>query len=80
MINWLDGANQEVINLRIENDRLKNDLREEKETNERLMRSQESMNQLTKLSQKKHKGKLGLGYTEQGESSQQGAQKNKRPT
>ena len=45
-----------------------NDLSEEKETNERMMNSQEIMNQLAGLSQKRHKGKIGLGYTEQGES------------
>lgn len=68
MINHLNSANQEVINLRTKNDRIKNDLRAKKETKERMMRSQENMNQLTELSQKKHKGKIGLGYTKQGES------------
>ena len=33
MINQLNGANQEVINLRIENERQKNDLSVEKKRN-----------------------------------------------
>ena len=45
-----------------------------------MMKSQESMNQLDKKTQIRHKGKVRLGYTNEGESSQQGAQKNKRPT
>ena len=68
------------MNPRIENKRLMNDLREERETNERMMRSQTSMDQLVELSQHRHKRKLGFGYTEQGESSQQGAQNKKKPT
>ena len=52
MINQLNSANQEVVNLRTYNDGLKNDQRAYKETNERMMRSQESMDQLAKLSQK----------------------------
>ena len=45
-----------------------------------MMRSQTSMDQLVELSQHRHKGKVGLGYTKQGESSLQGAQNNRRPT
>lgn len=45
-----------------------------------MMKSQESMNQLNEKTQYRHKGKGGLGYIEEGESSQQGAEKNKRPT
>ena len=45
-----------------------------------MMNSPESMNQLTKISQKRQKGKARLGYIKQGESSQQGSQNNKRPT
>ena len=41
------------------------------------MKLQEGINQ---LNEKTHKVKDGLGYIEEGESSQQGAQKNKRPT
>ena len=80
MVNQLNSTNHEITKLRIENDKLKNDLREENETNERMMRSKESMNQLTKKTQSRLIGKIGLGQTDQGESSQQGAQKNKMPT
>ena len=52
----------------------------EKKTNERMMKSQESMNELDRKIQSKHKGTTGSGFTDEGESSQQGAQKNKRPT
>ena len=45
-----------------------------------MVKSQERMNQLNEKHQYRHKGKAGLGYTEEGESSQQGAQKKKRPT
>ena len=64
MINQLNGANQEVINLRIENERLQNDLNIEKKTNEIMMKSQENMNQLTEQTQHRHKEKTGSGYIE----------------
>ena len=67
------------MNLRSENERLQNDLNIEKKTYKRMMKSQESMNQLNEKSQYTHKGKVGIGYTKEGESSQQGAQKKKRP-
>ena len=38
------------------------------------------MNQLTNQTQFKNHVKTRLGYIEQGESSQQGAKKNKKPT
>ena len=38
------------------------------------MKYQESMNQLNEKSQYRHKVKTRLGYTNEGESSQQGAQ------
>ena len=41
------------------------------------------MDQLNHQNEKKNyrkKGKAGLGYKEQGESSKQGAQRNKKPT
>ena len=44
-------------------------LKQKRETNKRMMRSQESMDQLDELFQNRHKGKIGLGYIEQGESS-----------
>ena len=65
------------------NERLKNDLNTKKQVNERMMKSQVDMNQLNqKNEQNLHskKGKVGLGYEEEGESSKQGAQKNQRPT
>ena len=45
-----------------------------------MMKYQESMNQLNEKNQYRHKGKVGIGYIEEGESSQQGAQKNQIPT
>ena len=45
-----------------------------------MMKSQESMNELDRQVQSRHKGTTSLGYIDEGESSQQGAQKNKRPT
>ena len=38
------------------------------------------MNQLNEKTHYRQKGKVGIGYTEEGESSKQGAQKNQRPT
>ena len=38
------------------------------------------MNQLNQKNQFRHKGKTKLEYIEEGESFQQGAQKNKKPT
>ena len=45
-----------------------------------MMKSQERMNQLNQKGWHRHKEKDGLGCTKEGKSSQQGAQKNKRPT
>ena len=58
------------MNLRLEDERLQNDLNIEKKTNERMMKSEESMNQLNEKTQYRHKGKAGLGNTEECESSQ----------
>ena len=44
-----------------------------------MMKSQANMNQLNQLNEKKihrQKGKAGLGYKDEDESSRQGAQKN----
>ena len=41
----------------------------EKQTNERMMKSQESMNEMDKQIQSRHKGTTGLGYIDKGESS-----------
>ena len=76
-IDQLIGANEELMNLRSENERLQNDLSIENKTNKRMMKSKERMNQLNEKSKYRHKGKVGLGYIEEGESSQQGAQKKK---
>ena len=44
------------------------------------MKSQVDMNKLNEKSHHRQKGKIGIGYTKEGESSKQGAQKNQRPT
>ena len=44
------------------------------------MKSQAKMDQLNKKIQYRQKGKVGIGYIEEGESSKKGAQKNQRPT
>ena len=79
-INQLTNANEEIMNLRSENERLQNDLNFERQTNERMMKSQVDMNQLNEQSHHRQKGKSRIGYLEESESSQQGAQKNQRPT
>ena len=68
------------MNLRFENERLQNDLNYERKINERMMKSQVDMNQLNELNLYRQKGKQGIGYKEEGESSKQGAQRNQRPT
>ena len=68
------------MNLRYENEILKNDLDTKKITNERMMKSQANMNQLNDKIHQRHKGTTGLGYIEESESSKQGAQKNQRLT
>ena len=45
-----------------------------------MMKSQPDINQLNEQSHYRQKGKEGIGYTEEGESSKKGAQKNQRPT
>ena len=48
-----------------------------------MMKSQADMNQLNQQNEKnihRQKGKAGLGYEEEGESSKQGAKRNKKPT
>ena len=66
------------------NERLKNDLNTKIQINERMMKSQVDMNQLNQKNEKnlqRQKGKAGLGYNEEeGESSKQGAKRNKKPT
>ena len=60
--------------------RLANDLNTERQINERMMKSQEDMNQLHEHNLHKQKGKAGLGYKEEGESSKQDTQRNHKPT
>ena len=45
-IDQLTNANEEIMNLRLENERLQNNLNTKKKTNERMMKSQGEMNQL----------------------------------
>ena len=45
-----------------------------------MIKSQEDMNQLNEQIHYRQKGKVEIGYTEEGESSKKGAQKNQRPT
>ena len=64
-------------------EKLKNYLNIEKQVNERMMKSQVDMNQSNQQNDKnlyRQKGKAGIGYKEEGESSKQGAQRNQRPT
>ena len=64
------------MNLRLENERLQNDLNIERKTNERILKSQEDMNQLNEKNLYRKKGKVRIGYKQEGETSKQGAQKN----
>ena len=68
------------MNPRSDNERLQNDLNSEKKINERMMKSQVEMNKLNEKNLCRQKGKGGIGYTKEGESSKQGAQKNQIPT
>ena len=79
-INQLTNSNEEIMNLKSENEILKNDLDTKKQINERMMKSQADMNQLNEKSHQRHKGTKGHGYIEESESSKQGAKKNQRPT
>lgn len=69
MADQLDDANQGIKSLRVENERLLNELRAENELNERKMRSKESVNKLYEKTMNRPKGTSSLGYTNQGESS-----------
>ena len=64
------------------NESLENDLILEKKVNERMMKSQAEMNQLNQQNEKnlhRQKGKPGLRYKEEGESSKHAKQRNQRP-
>ena len=68
-INYLANANEEITNLRLENERLQNDLNTKKKINERMMKSQVDMDQLNEKNHHRQKGKAGIGYIKEGESS-----------
>ncbi|GLJ10090.1 hypothetical protein SUGI_0121890 [Cryptomeria japonica] len=76
----LSNANEEIRILKEQNESLKNELDIQKQTNERMMKSQTDLDQLNEQNLHKQKGKAGLGYNEEGESSEQGSQRNQRPT
>ena len=67
LINYLTNANEEIMNLRSENEILQNNLDIDKQKNERLMKSQVDMNQLNEKKKYRQKDKVGIGYTEEGE-------------
>ena len=66
------------MRLRSENERLQNDLNSKRQINQRMMKSQVDIIEWENLY--RQKGKVGIGYIEEGESSKQGAQRNQRPT
>ena len=68
-INQLPNANEEIMNLRSENEIVQNDLNSEEQINERMMKSQADMNQLNEKNIYRQKGKVGIGQKEGGESS-----------
>ena len=55
-INQLTNENEEIMNLRSKNERLKNDLDNKRQTYERMMKSQADMNQLNEQSHQRQKG------------------------
>ena len=63
------------MNLRSKNERLLGDLNTEKKTNKRMMKSQADMSQLNEKNHLRQKGKAGIVYIEEGESSKQATQK-----
>ena len=63
------------MNLRSKNEFFLNELNTRKKNNERMMKSQADMNQYNEKSQYRQKGKVGIGYTEEGESSKKGETK-----
>ncbi|GLJ49219.1 hypothetical protein SUGI_1039270 [Cryptomeria japonica] len=76
----LSNANEEIRILKEQNESLKNELDIQKQANERMMKSQIDLDQSNEQNLHKQKGKAGLGYNEEGESSEQGSQRNQRPT
>ena len=51
LIDQITNTNKKIMNLRSKNEILQNDLNIEKKTNDRMMKSQEDMNQLDEHSQ-----------------------------
>ena len=54
---------------------MKNDLNTKKKVNERMVKSQADVNQLNQQNEQnlyRQKGKVGIGYKEEGESTKQG--------
>ena len=103
LVGQLSDANEEIMNLRSENESLRNDLiterqinaslqsdlryerqinkslendlNVEKQVNERMIKSQTDMDQLNQQNKQnlhRQKGKAGLGYNKEGESSKKG--------
>ncbi|GLJ11339.1 hypothetical protein SUGI_0152850 [Cryptomeria japonica] len=73
----LSNANEEIRILKEQNESLKNELDIQ---NERMMKIQIDLDQLNEKNLHKQKDKAGLGYSEEGESSEQGSRRNQRPT
>ena len=69
LIDKLSNANEEIMSLRFENEKMRNDLNSEKQLNERIMKSQVDMNSLNEQNLYRKNGKVGIGYKEEGESS-----------
>ncbi|GLJ07187.1 hypothetical protein SUGI_0060910 [Cryptomeria japonica] len=67
----LSNANEEIRILKEQNEILKNELDIQKQANERMMKSQIDLDQLNEQNLHKQKGNVGLGYNEEGESSEQ---------
>ena len=94
LIDQVSHTNDKILNLRSEiestreelrsekeiNLRLVDDLNTEKQINEGMLKSQEDLNQLYERNLHRQKGKAGLGYKEEGESSKQGTKRNQKPT
>ena len=72
-IDKLANANEEIMNIRLENERLQNDLNTKTQTNERMMKYQANMNQLNEKNLYRKKGKERIRYKEEVESSKKKA-------
>ena len=72
----LDEALQTINQLKEENEKLKSDLINEKQNKEKMITFEQSKNQF----ENRHKGKIGLGYVEQNDSSKSKNKKETNPT